>query len=165
MTTQRNGRIDIMDVNKRNQFDLFDKIHVDDKSSFRDAMVGNWTDSLLSKAFFSAENIQIIQNGLRAGVYDKTNQRHIIGKQNVDTIKIVMRSIFLQHSANMPTQITEQIQALNNLTLDYLIPNACGELEGYLNYKRDVSNLATPIDLPIKASTDNQKTLELNRWF
>lgn len=165
MTTQRNGRIDIMDVNKRNQFDLFDKIHVDDKSSFRDAMVGNWTDSLLSKAFFSAENIQIIQNGLRAGVYDKTNQRHIIGKQNVDTIKIVMRSIFLQHSANMPTQITEQIQALNNLALDYLIPNACGELEGYLNYKRDVSNLATPIDLPIKASTDNKKTLELNRWF
>ena len=61
MTTQRNGRIDIMDVNKRNQFDLFDKIHVDDKSSFRDAMVGNWTDSLLSKAFFSAENIQSSQ--------------------------------------------------------------------------------------------------------
>ena len=65
----------------------------------------------------------------------------------------------------MPTQITEQITALNNLVLDYLVPNACGELEGYLNYKRDVSNLATPIDLPIKASTDNKKTLELNRWF
>lgn len=165
MTKERNGRIDIMDENKRNQFELFDRIHIDDKSSFRDAMVGNWTDSVLSKAFFSGENIQIIQNGLRAGVYNKTNGRYIIGNQSVDTIKIVMRSIFLQHSANMPTQITEQISALNNLVLDYLVPNACGELEGYLNYKRDVSNLATPIDLPIKASTDNKKTLELNRWF
>ncbi len=165
MSTQRNGRIDIVDANKRNQFELFDRIHIDDKSSFRDAMIGNWTDSLLSKAFFSGENIQIIQNGIRAGVYERSNNRFVIGLQDTDIIKVVMRSIFLQHSANMQTHITEQISALNQLVLDYLVPNAYSGIISYVNYKRDVSSLAVPMDLPIKASTDNKKTLELKKWF
>ena len=165
MSTQRNGRIDIVDANKRNQFELFDRIHIDDKSSFRDAMIGNWTDSLLSKAFFSGENIQIIQNGIRAGVYERSNKRFVIGVQDIDIIKVVMRSIFLQHSANMQTHITEQISALNQLVLDYLVPNAYSGIISYVNYKRDVSSLAVPMDLPIKASTDNKKTLELKKWF
>ncbi len=165
MSTQRNGRIDIVDANKRNQFELFDRIHIDDKSSFRDAMIGNWTDSLLSKAFFSGENIQIIQNGIRAGVYERSNKRFVIGLQDTDIIKVVMRSIFLQHSANMQTHITEQISALNQLVLDYLVPNAYSGIISYVNYKRDVSSLAVPMDLPIKASTDNKKTLELKKWF
>ena len=165
MSTQRNGRIDIVDTNKRNQFELFDRIHIDDKSSFRDAMIGNWTDSLLSKAFFSAENIQIIQNGIRAGVYEQSKNRFVIGLQDVDIIKVVMRSIFLQHSANMQTHITEQISALNKLVLDYLVPNAYSGIISYVNYKRDVSSLAVPMDLPIKANTDNKKTLELKNFF
>tara|TARA_B100001142_G_C14188671_1_gene599074 strand:- start:478 stop:975 length:498 start_codon:yes stop_codon:yes gene_type:complete len=165
MSTQRNGRIDIVDANKRNQFELFDRIHIDDKSSFRDAMIGNWTDSLLSKAFFSGENIQIIQNGIRAGVYERSNNRFIIGLQDIDIIKVVMRSIFLQHSANMQTHITQQISALNKLVLDYLVPNAYSGIISYVNYKRDVSSLAVPMDLPIKASTDNKKTLELKNFF
>tara|TARA_B100001059_G_scaffold178038_1_gene178642 strand:- start:7225 stop:7722 length:498 start_codon:yes stop_codon:yes gene_type:complete len=165
MSTQRNGRIDIVDANKRNQFELFDRIHIDDKSSFRDAMIGNWTDSLLSKAFFSGENIQIIQNGIRAGVYERSNNRFVIGLQDIDIIKVVMRSIFLQHSANMQTHITQQISALNKLVLDYLVPNAYSGIISYVNYKRDVSSLAVPMDLPIKASTDNKKTLELKNFF
>lgn len=165
MSTQRNGRIDIMDANERNQFELFDRVHIDDKSSFRDAMIGNWTDSTLSKAFFSGENIQIVQNGIRAGVYERSNGRYIIGLQDIDIIKVVMRSIFLQHSANMSTQITEQIRALNKLVLDYLVPNAYSGITAYVNYKRDVSSLSVPMDLPIKAGTGNKKTLELKNFF
>ena len=56
-----------------------------------------------------------------------------------------MRSIFLQHSANMQTHITEQISALNQLVLDYLVPNAYSVIS-YVNYKRDVSSLAVPMD-------------------
>ncbi len=161
----RNGRIDIMQHTPGNQFELFDKIHVNDNSSFRDAMVGNWSDNQLSKAFFSGENIQIIQNGIRAGVYKKSNGLYNISNQDTDTVKIIMRSIFLQHSANMATNIKEQISALNKLVLDFCIPRVYGQTQGYIKYKKDVSTLPVPMGLPIKASTDNTKTLELKNFF
>ncbi len=64
-----NGRIDIMGRNI-NQFSLFDKIPLNNEaSSFHDAMTGNFQDSTLSNAYFSKENMQIIQNAIRAGVY------------------------------------------------------------------------------------------------
>ena len=163
--TSRNGRIDIMQPPLGNQFELFDKIHVNDKSSFRDAMIGNWSDNQLSQAFFSGQNIQIIQNGIRAGVYKKSNGTYNVSNQDIDTIKIIMRSIFLQHSANMNTHITEQISALNKLVLDFSISRVYGQTQGYLKYKQDVSTLPVPMGLPIKASTDNTKTLELKNFF
>ena len=35
----------------KNQFELFDRVHIDDKSSFRDAMIGNWTEVFYLKHF------------------------------------------------------------------------------------------------------------------
>ena len=68
--------------------------------------------------FFSAENIQIIQNSIKAGVYHSSNGQHVIGNQDEDTLKIIMRSIFLQLSANLQTNIMEQVNELNKLVLD-----------------------------------------------
>ena len=164
MNNNQNGRVNIIEPTQ-DVFQLYDKIPVHQCTTYRDAMIGNWTDSTLSKAFFSGENIQIVQNGIRAGVYERSNGRYIIGLQDVDIIKVVMRSIFLQHSANMSTQITEQIRELNKLVLDYLVPNAYSGITAYVNYKRDVSSLSVPMDLPIKAGTGNKKTLELKNFF
>ena len=111
-----NGRINIIGPN-RNQFSLFDKIPTNECSTFHDAMTGNFQDSTLSLAFFSKENMQIIQNAIRAGVYEVSNQQYIIDNQNCDNLKIVMRSVFLQNSVNLPDMITEQIKELNLATM------------------------------------------------
>ena len=161
----RNGRIDIMQHTPGNQFELFDKIHVNDNSSFRDAMVGNWSDNQLSKAFFSGENIQIIQNGIRAGVYKMSQGRFNVGPQDVTNLKIIMRSIFLQYAANKPTHIKEQISALNTLVLDYCVPNVHGEAVAYLKYKNDVTMLAVPEPRPISDNNKGDRVLELKPWF
>ena len=65
-------------------------------------------------AFFSAENIQIIQNAIKAGVYHGSKSQFVIGNQDEDTLKIIMRSTFLQYSSNNPVNITQQIQSLND---------------------------------------------------
>ena len=64
-----NGRVNLIDQpNTDTLFGLYDR-NKSNKTSFRDALKGVKQDNKLSQAFFSKENIQIIQNGLRAGVY------------------------------------------------------------------------------------------------
>ena len=123
-TNNYNGRIDIMGPNI-DQFQLFDNPNNNYKNitSYKDALNGNWTTSLLSKAFFSKENIIILQNGIRAGVYRATGGLYSIGPQDETTLKVIMRSIYLQYSINNPNNITQQISELNNLVYEYAIQN------------------------------------------
>ena len=159
-----NGRVNILEEQSQDVFSLYDKIPINQKiKSYNDAMTGNFENSNLSRAFFSAKNIIIIQNALMAGVYKASNSRFNIGYQNEDTLKIIMRSMFLQHSANLCTNITEQIVELNKLVVDYCVPKLCSEASAYIKYKNDVSTLAVPLNRPI--STYNNNVLELKNFF
>lgn len=159
-----NGRIDIEGPNTNIRFAMMDKIPVDDCTSFREALTGNYEDSPLSLAFFSKKNIQIIQNAIRAGVYKKSNGMYLISPQDCDVIKTIMRGMFLQGSINLCSNYTEQIIALNKLVIDYSVNQIYGEIEGYIKYKRDASNMYTIMAHPTLSST-KAKTLELKKWF
>ena len=87
-----------------------------------------------------------------------------VGPQNCDTLKVIMRSIFLTHSANMPVDIEAQIESLIRLVLDYAVPQVFGSVQGYMNYRRDASTLAVPLALP-QQTGNKTKTLELKRFF
>lgn len=158
---QYNGRINVMQG--KSSLDFQDKIPVQ-SSSFHDAMTGTYYNTILSKAFFSIENQNIIQNGIRAGVYKMSNNTYVVGNQDVDSLKTIMRSIFLQNSNNLPNNIKEQISKLNQLVLDYAIPQVYGEAQGYIKYKEDISTLPNPIARPVMSKT-NDKQLELKPWF
>ena len=80
------------------------------------------------------KNITTIQNGMRQGVYERSNGQYVIGVQDGDTLKIIMRSIFLQYAANKPTDIKQQIYELNKMVWDYTIPQLYGEAQGYHKY-------------------------------
>ena len=160
-----NGRVDILSPNTNLLFAMTDRVSVSQSTDFRDAMAGNWYDTRLSLTFFSAQNINILQNGIRAGVYHKSNQQYIIDNQNEDELKIIMRSIFLQNSKNLATNIPEQIAQLNKLVLDYAIVQVYGETEGYMKYKRDASTLVVPLALPMLSTMKSSKQLELRKWF
>lgn len=158
-----NGRIDIISPTLNNQFELSDKIPVHTTAAFRDAMTGNWMNTPLSLAYFSSENINIIQNNIRKGVYDKSNGEFVIGLQDEDELKIIMRSVFLQNSLNLKTNIRQQIRDLNALVESYAIDQVYKEAISYLKYKRDASNMYALLALPSNSSTRG-KTLELQRF-
>lgn len=146
--SNNNGRVNLNIPESENIFKLYDKMPVK-VNSFYEAMNGNLYNTKLSNAYFSKENMQIIQNALRKGVYKKSNNAFIIAEQDYEALSIIMRSIFLQHSKNLPENITEQIQELNNKVLEYAIPQVFGEIQGYMKYKKDVSTLVTPLENPI----------------
>jgi hypothetical protein len=164
MNKVNNGRVDIKSPNTSALFQMYDKIPANQCVTFRNATEGLWTSNSLSQAFFSQQNIQIIQNGIRAGVYHKSNGQYVIGPQDCDSLKIIMRSVFLQHAANQPTNINLQIAELNKIVLNYSIQQVYSEAQGYMKYIDDVSTLVVPIAPPVMANnTDRQ--LELKPWF
>ena len=158
-----NGRINILGENTQYQFELFQ--NPGQPTTYNDAMTGNWNDSLLSKTFFSRENIQIIQNGIRAGVYKVSKGRYSVGPQDETNLKIVMRSTFLQNAKNDGRPIPMQIAELNNMVFDYCIKNVCSEATAYIKYKQDVSTLAVPEARPVYVRIKGDKQLELKPWF
>ena len=160
-----NGRVHICGANAPDPFSLYDKIPVRQTTSYKNALQGNWETTPLSNAYFNKNNIELLQDSLREGVYKLSKGRYNIGPQNEDILKIIMRSIYLQSSMNLPTNISGQVMALNKLVLDYAIPQVCGEAEGYIKYKNDVSTLAVPLATPTYVSTAGQNTLELKPWF
>jgi hypothetical protein len=164
MNQVNNGRINIKSPNTSTLFQMYDKIPANQCVTFRNATEGLWNETPLSRAFFSYENIQIIQNGIRAGVYNRSNGQYIVGPQDCDSIKIIMRSVFLQYSANQPFNISQQIEELNKIVLNYCIQQVYSEAQGYMKYIDDASTLVIPIAHPVQASnTDRQ--LEFKGWF
>lgn len=164
MNKFNNGRINIKSPNTSALFKMYDKIPANQCTTFRNATEGLWNETLLSRAFFSKENIQIIQNGIRAEVNLKSNDQYVIHPVDCDILKIIMRSVFLQYSANQPDNITQQIADLNRIVLNYCVQQVYSEAQAYMKYIDDVSTLPIPIAHPVQASnTDRQ--LELKSWF
>lgn len=164
MNKVNNGRVDIKSPNTSALFQMYDKIPANQCVTFRNATEGLWTDTPLSQAFFSEQNIQIIQNGIRAGIYQISNGQYVIGPQDCDSLKIIMRSVYLQHAANQPTNIPNQISELNKIVLNYCIQQVYSEAQGYIQYINDASTLVVPIAHPVMAS-QNDRQLELKPWF
>jgi len=164
MNKVNNGRVNIKNPNTSALFQMYDKIPANQCVTYRNATEGLWDSTSLSKAFFSQQNIQILQNGIRAGVYQRSNGQYVIGPQDCDSLKIIMRSVFLQHAANQANNIAQQISELNKIVLNYCIQQVYSEAQGYMKYVDDVSTLVVPIAHPVQAS-NTDRTIEFKSWF
>ena len=164
MNKVNNGRVDIKTPNTSDLFQMYDKIPANQCATFRNPTEGLWTENNLSNAFFSLQNIQIIQNGIRAGVYQRSNGQYLIGPQDCDSLKIIMRSVFLQHAANQPNNIPQQVYELNKMVLNYCVQQVYSEAQGYMKYINDVSTLVVPIAHPVMADNTDRE-LVFKSWF
>ena len=161
-----NGRVNILEpeLDTKALFTLYDKMPVNIPTSFRDATKGEWNETNLSRAFFSRENVQIIQNGIKAGVYYKSNRQYVIADQNVDIHHIIMRSIFMQNSINVETNIPQQISQLNNLVTEFSVPRIYSTLISHNKYIRDASMMPEPLSHP-KMMKSSKQLPKLNYGF
>ena len=164
MNKVNNGRVDIKTPSTSSLFEMYDKIPANQCVTFRNPTEGLWNDTDLSLVFFSQKNIHIIQNGIRAGVYYKSNGQYTIGIQDCDSLKIIMRSVYLQHSSNLVNNIPQQVAELNKIVLDYCIQQVYSEAQGYMKYLDDASTLVVPIAHPVMANNSDRE-LEFKKWF
>jgi len=156
-----NGRIDLFNLTDT-KFSMQDKIHVHDTvSDYSEALNGIYQCTDLSKMFFSKENIQEIQRMLSEKIFECTKKQ--IDPQDPNIIKGIMRNVFLHFSKNLPRNISEQVTELNNFVVKECVPRVISGINSYLKYKRDVSNLAVPMELP--KSTYRNQTIEFKGYF
>lgn len=147
-----NGRVNTLEINENPdaRFDMYERIAVKNKATeYRQPLLNDFETSSLSQAFFSKENVQIVQNGLRAGVYKLSGSKQIVvSPQNIDVLKTIMRHMFIQYAQFLPDNIPKQIERLNTSVWEYAVPSVYAEAMGYLKYLQDTSSLVVPIDLP-----------------
>jgi hypothetical protein len=144
---------------------LYDKIpNNSDISTYKNPTIGIFDSTNLTRAFFSANNVAFLQHGIQQGVLRISHNKYRIGLQDQDTLFIIMRSIYLQHSKNLMNNTESQVAKLNSYVLDYCIKQVYSEAQCYMKYLTDVSTMYTPMDHPILAYPE-EKQLELHSWF
>ena len=137
-------------------FQLYENNNViNDKST---NMTGNFSSNDLSRLYFSQSNIDLLQDSIIEGVFKITNGIKI-SKQSEDELLIIMRSIYLQHSKNNNSNISQQIHELNKLVLDYSIPNIHSSIKQYQGYMNDITKKQYVMDKPESVTIKGDKTL------
>lgn len=95
--------------------------------------------SNLSNAFFSKENVDLIQNYIIERVRIESNNEFNIGRQSDLQLQIIMRSIYLSNAKNLNTNIEEQVAILNNYVVDECVKEIIPNIKQYLGYRKDIS--------------------------
>lgn len=142
---ENNGRVDISSYKNLTSYKFFDEQnnnHDFQKQGIKNIHVENKVSSL----FFSRHNIDTLQSAIRYSVYKRSQNKHIIDNQSENDLMVVMRSIYLQYSKNLPYDIIEQVKRLNSMVLDYCVPNILREVNQYHNYTNDISSLPIPLE-------------------
>lgn len=130
-----------------------------------DAIRGNVEATPLNRAYFSPANVQIIQNKIRREVYDRSGGEFLIDPQSVDQLMMIMRAMYLQYCRNMPTQIPEQIDELNQMVAEWCVPKILAECSMHKTYLRDIQSLPVPMEHPVKMSMSGTKSATFDRFF
>ena len=99
-----NGRVfwNEINVNKEKLFyednnnESFDKV----------AVSAIYEPNKVQSLFFSNYNIEKLQKLIRYNVYIQSKKKHIIGKQDTTSLKIIMKSIYLQYGNIVPKLFT-----------------------------------------------------------
>lgn len=116
-------------------------------------------DNALANLFFSKKNIQIIQNGIRAKIYEKTKMT--IAEQDTTQILLVMRYMYFHYGKNLPYNFKEQISDLNMRVYEYLIPLILSEMKQYFTYIQDSFTTLRPQNYPEQTQSYGQRQYSL----
>ena len=105
------------------------------------------SSSRVAEVFFSEDNVNALQHGVRYGVFRASHGHHVIGPQSEVELALVMRSVYLEHGRNLDDQalVLKEVRSLNKIVLDYCVPRVLAEVNMYVRYRRDVSSLPVPM--------------------
>lgn len=156
------GRTIKLDPNTQEPFPLFARSG--ESTNYNEALKGTISSNPISKLFFSAQNIEALQQGIRYLVYTQSCKKYIIDRQSEEDLRIVMRSVYLQNAKHQPDNITEQVRELNTIVLRWCVPKILNEIEGYIQYRSEISKNPVPIERSKNDNVYGTKTLELKQF-
>jgi hypothetical protein len=158
LSTTNNGRVNLLDNNEetvKKRIQLFEKVEVRNKATdYRNPTSTIQQETKLSIMFFSAKNIQYIQNTIKNEIFKRSKGIYKLLPQNEDNLKIIMRGYYLQYVENDIGNETNELNRLNTIVLNFLIPRLMNESEAYYKYIRDQSTLVMPFERSVPIDRD-----------
>ena len=109
-----------------------------------------------SKSFFSAENVDRLQDRIRATVRGMVNAD--IDRQSDVDLMLVMRSYYLQYAG-------ESMEQLNDRVVAFCSNRIAVEVEAYRYYRKDILDFPDPISRPLDTHVYGTRTGELKSFF
>lgn len=159
-----NGRVDVSDSRFSNiPYKLFEEDN-DAKRSGDIGGLGNRERTPLSDLFFSKININGLHEAIRYQVYINTDNNYVIDRQSDVDLRVIMHSVYLEHSRNLPYDIVGQVRALNKAVLAQTVAKVITEIDMYMTYRKDISSLPTPMQRSLNVSSAGTKTLETREF-
>lgn len=155
-----NGRIDIVSPLPTFDIPAYDRMNYDNKMFTREATLGQLAESQLSQVFFSEQNVDALQQGIRYRVYVETGGKFVIGRQSDQELRIIMRSVYYQYARNDGSDVVAQARELNAKVLDWAVPDVLSNLVQHQVYRKDASTLPMPLEHAQMMSTKGTKVLE-----
>ena len=129
-----------------------------------DPMIDILNKSLLYKMYFSPENIRILQNGLRAGVYNLSKEKYVCPIESTYVnLQLIMKSIILRYGDYTKNDIKKEIEMLNEKVLDYCVPFVYKAALSYEIFLKDQLQLVSPLEHSIRSDRD-YKQLQYKLW-
>lgn len=133
------------------------------KSLARFMMQGQRETTELSERFFSKDNIEQLQRGIREGVSRRSNGRYRVGPQEEKNLLIVMQHVFFEEAHYLESDVKGQLSTLNAEVLKYCVDNVYKNYQHYVQYRKDIDAPPSIMERPSYSRTD--KTLEFKGWF
>lgn len=110
----------------------------------------------VNNQFFSKENIDFLQDRIRAMVRGMVNAD--IDRQSDVDLKLVMRSYYLQYAG-------ESVEQLNDRVANFCANRIAVEVEAYRYYRKDILDFPEPIARPLDTHVYGTRTGELKSFF
>jgi hypothetical protein len=155
----KNGRVDISGkYEKHSTIPLFSEENNGIQEYNVDSLSHTYEGTPVQYLFFSKVNISHLQKLMKYHVYLQSGKRHVINTQDSNQLIIVMKSIYLQNGQNSPNNIKQQVKRLNAFVLEYAVPNILLNIEQHKVYKKNVSSLPKPMELPKYISSAGTRT-------
>lgn len=143
------GAINSLAINDNNIYDVQQTCNNDD----------NYAD-LMRESFFSAENMDIIQNMIIKTVFFQSEKKLRINKIKSETLTQVMNHIWINFCRFLPYDLKEQIRDLDRKVTQYLVPMLLKEANFYFNYLRDSDRTNLPqLERPIMINRERKQQL------
>jgi len=115
---------------------------------------------LMKEAYFSLENMDIIQNMIIKDVFFKSGQTLRINKIKSETLIQVMNHIWTNFCRFLPYDLKEQIRDLDRKVTEYIVPLLLKESQFYFNYLRDSDRTNLPqLERPIMVTKGRKQQL------
>lgn len=167
---QKLSEKDFKNIVSRGSFHFTEDDNTISKNNTKHMFKNIYGDTPLTFLYFSGKNVENVQKLLRLRVFKETE--YVIDDQSQNELLTIMRSVFLEHSSHPPLihqdmkkdqveillkKYTNEVDRLNRLVVELVVPKLIGQLKQYFGYLKDASSQPMPLSQPVNESTAGKK--------